>query len=135
MIKKSGGSVIRRRGICGEELAASYLEHRGYTVLERNWRTRQGEIDIIASYGDIVVFAEVKTWLCGDIDSLAYALGASKQKRIVETAKCFLDTYRQYNDRYIRFDVLLIDMQTGMETGEGECRRVYHIVNAFSERV
>ncbi|MCX7522126.1 YraN family protein [Microbacterium sp. STN6] len=50
--------VLGRRG---EEIAAAYLTERGYRVIARNWRCRQGEIDVIASQGSELVFVEVKT--------------------------------------------------------------------------
>ncbi|HAQ59427.1 MAG TPA: YraN family protein [Microbacterium sp.] len=49
------------RGRAGEQRAAEYLEARGYTVLDRNWRCAQGELDIVACQGDDLVFLEVKT--------------------------------------------------------------------------
>ena len=114
-------------GAAGEQKAADFLESKDYRIIFRNWRTRYGEIDIIAETGDTIVFAEVKTLPSGNIQTLEKELGHLKQKRIVETAKCFLVKYRQYNCRYIRFDVLVVDMP-GFEP-------VYHIENAFSEYV
>lgn len=117
----------RARGAAGEQKAADFLENKGYHIIFRNWRTRYGEIDIIAETGDTIVFAEVKTLPSGNIQTLEKELGQMKQKRIVETAKCFLSKYRQYNCRYIRFDVLVVDMP--------DFESVYHIENAFSEYV
>ena len=85
----------------------------------------QGEIDIIATIDNTLVFVEVKTLPSGNIETLELILGKIKQKRIAETTKCFLNLYRQYNDRYIRFDVIVIDMP-GFDS-------VYHLENAFSE--
>lgn len=119
-----------RSKICGaegEQRASDYLEKKGYHIIARNWRTRRGEIDIIAETGETVVFAEVKTLPSGNIQTLEKELGLLKQKRIVETAKCFLVKYRQYNCKYIRFDVLVVDMP--------DFEPVYHIENAFSEYV
>lgn len=114
-------------GNLGEQKAADFLVAAGYEIVDRNWRTKRGEIDIIASKGDVLVFAEVKTLPSGNIRTLEKELGLHKQKRIVETAKCFLATYRQYNCKYVRFDVLVVDMP-GFAP-------VYHIENAFSEYV
>ena len=117
----------RARGAAGEQKAADFLTEKGYRIIERNWRTRRGEIDIIAETDNVIVFAEVKTLPSGNLQTLQKELGLFKQKRIVETAKCFLSKYRQYNCRYIRFDVLVVDMP--------DFESVYHIENAFSEYV
>jgi putative endonuclease len=55
------GPRRRRLGDFGERVAASHLEAKGYQILERNWATREGEIDIIASRGDDLVFVEVRS--------------------------------------------------------------------------
>jgi len=117
--------VIDRIGIGrdGETRVAQDLASRGWKIVGRNWRTRRGEIDIIALEADTIVFIEVKTWPNGVAADLELVIGHAKQKRMVETAKCFLDTHRQYNGMYIRFDVVLVD--SGM----------YHLKDAFSERV
>jgi len=118
-------------GRAGEKLVAERLEASGWAVLERNWRTRRGEIDIIALDGDSIVFVEVKTWPMGFEDDLEVAIGPVKRKRIVETAKCFLGTHRKYNGMYVRFDVVLVRSDP---LGEGSLR-VRHLKDAFSERV
>jgi putative endonuclease len=124
---KKSKETTKVKGDRGEDTAASFLEDAGYTIIARRWRTRQGEIDIIAVKGDVLVFAEVKTLPGGCFDTLAHELNTRKQKRIIETAKRFLGKYRQYNECFIRFDVLIVDMP-GLEA-------VSHIENAFSEFV
>ena len=120
--------MLRKKlGNYGEQKAADFLTNKGYRIIERNWRTRRGEIDIIAETDNVIVFAEVKTLPSGNLQTLEKELGLQKQKRIVETAKCFLSKYRQYNCRYVRFDVLVVDMP--------DFESVYHIENAFSEYV
>ncbi len=114
-------------GRSGEDRAAAYLEMHGFTILNRNWRTRFGEIDIIAIVKDTVVFVEVKTLPSGSLETLEHELNARKQKRITETAKCFLAINRKYSNSFIRFDVIVIDMP-GLSP-------VYHIENAFSGRL
>lgn len=118
-------SSNKQTGNEGEERAAKFLQHAGYEVLERNYRSRYGEVDIIVRKNDTVVFVEVKTWPRGDFFSLAQAVGSYKQKRIIKTAKCFLVEHRQYNECYVRFDLIALDM-----AGQDE---IYHIENAFSE--
>lgn len=114
-------------GNSGENKAADFLLSKGYEIIARNWRTRRGEIDIIALYKDILVFAEVKTLPSGGLEVLSHELNLRKQKRIIETAKFFLAKYRQYNNSKIRFDVLVVDMP--------QFEPVYHIADAFSELV
>ncbi|MCR4790002.1 MAG: YraN family protein [Treponemataceae bacterium] len=110
-------------GNYGEEKACRYLIEKNYSILTRNYRTRRGEIDIIACKDDSLVFIEVKTLPSGNIETLSHLLGKNKRKRIAETSKRFLQKYRQYNRYYIRFDVIIIDMP--------EFQPVYHIENAF----
>ena len=118
-------------GRAGEEQVASSLSAKGWLILERNWRTRTGEIDIIAKDGDTLVFIEVKTWPHGEEADLEFVIGSSKQKRMVETAKCFLSTHRQYNGMFVRFDVILVSSNP-LRNG---CHQFRHLEDAFSERV
>ena len=119
------GKSTVQKGHEGEDKAASYLESKGYTIEERNFRTRGGEIDIIASKDDMLVFVEVKSLPNGNPEILAHELDFRKQEKIIKTSKFYLEKYRQYNSRVIRFDVIAIDVP-GLEP-------VHHIVNAFSE--
>lgn len=114
-------------GNAGEDKACTWLCAHGYEIIARNWRTRRGEIDIIAYTQDTLVFAEVKTLPSGNLETLSHELDGRKQKRIVETAKLFLSNHRKYSNSMVRFDVLVVDMP-GREA-------VYHIENAFSEYV
>lgn len=114
-------------GNCGEIKAVDFLISKKYSIIARNWRTRTGEIDIIASEKDVLVFVEVKTLPSGNIETLSHELNLRKQKRIIETAQFFLLKHRQYSNSKIRFDVLVIDMP-GLTP-------VYHIKDAFSEFV
>lgn len=122
-----GKSNNKQTGNAGENRACDYLVQNGYRIIERNWRKRFGEIDIIALKDNVLVFVEVKTWPKGDFFTLESALGATKQQRIIKTAKCFIDGHRQYNENYVRFDVLALDM-----SGQNE---IMHIENAFSENI
>ena len=109
----------------GENRAAAYLLSKGFSIIERNWRTKGGEIDIIAFKNDILAFVEVKTLPKGTLDMIQRELNYQKRQRILKTSKRFLLNHRQYSNSYIRFDVIVIDMP-GLEP-------VYHIENAFSE--
>ena len=85
----------RETGNQGEALAAEYLLQHGFSVLQRNFRTREGEIDIIAQKGDVLVFVEVKTLPNGTQELLSRVLDGRKQRRIVKTAQRFLAIHRQ----------------------------------------
>ncbi len=122
------------KGMTGEMKASFYLKEKGYQILERNFRNRQGEIDIIAlekkigkngKENNVLVFFEVKSLPHGDLDTLGAELNKRKQKKIVKTAKCYLEKHREYSKGYIRFDVLAMDVP-GLEP-------VHHITNAFVE--
>ena len=118
-------SSTKERGNQGEDRACEYLIKNGYKIIERNWRTKGGEIDIIAMKDEVLVFVEVKTFPNATSDMLSSVLGIQKQKRIVKTAKHFLLKHRQYSNSYIRFDAIVLDMQ-GLPPA-------YHIENAFTE--
>ena len=120
-----GQKSTKQRGDAGEQIACDFLEHDGFTIIARNWRKRSGEIDIIALKNSVLVFVEVKTLANGTTETLELILGKIKQKKIIQTAKLFLQNNRQYIERYIRFDVLVIGMP-GFPP-------VYHIEDAFME--
>ena len=126
MIKR-GKKIVNTKtvGNEGENRAADYLVSKGFEIIERNWRTNRGEIDIIAFKNDILVFVEVKTLPNGTLDMIQRELNNQKRQRILKTSKRFLLNHRQYSNSYVRFDVIVIDMP-GLEP-------VYHIENAFSE--
>jgi putative endonuclease len=95
-------------GKSGEELAVAELERRGYAVLARRYRTRHGEIDIVACDGDTTVFVEVKTRSSGEFGTAAEALTLGKQRRLTSMAVDYLARNR-LSDRPCRFDVVAID--------------------------
>lgn len=95
-------------GQSGEDRAARELERRGYAILERRYRTRYGEIDIIARDGETTVFVEVKVRATGECGTAAEAVTARKQRRLASMA---LDYLARTAAREIpcRFDVVAID--------------------------
>ena len=114
-------------GNAGEEKACDFLKENSYSIIERNFRTRSGEIDIIAKKDDVLVFAEVKALPSGNAETLSHELDLRKQRKIIKTANFFLLNHREYNNSKIRFDVLVIDMPN--------LPSVYHIQDAFTEFV
>ena len=100
-------------GILGEDLACAELQRRGYAILERRYRTRHGEIDIIARDGASVVFIEVKTRADERFGGGAAAVTGWKQRRIGQMALDYLSRHRLH-DRPCRFDVVVVDMAGGL---------------------
>lgn len=114
----------RKTGSKYEMLAVKYLEQDGYRIIERNFFSRYGEIDIIAGKGDLLVACEVKYRSgdrCGDA---LEAVDRRKQNRICQTMLYYFAKHGFSADTPCRFDVVAI-------SGEGMVR---HIKNAFEFR-
>ena len=92
------------RGAAGEVLAARFLRDKGYTVVTSNFRCRQGEVDIIATHGDYIVFVEVKTRQENAMYAPREAVTAAKQRRLLQTAAIYLSRFPA--DLQPRFDVV-----------------------------
>lgn len=108
----------------GERLAAEYLRERGYTVLATNWHSRLGELDLIATIENVVVFVEVKTRTSFDHGTPADAVTYSKQQRIRTLALQWLSgSGRSF--AHLRFDVLTVLVRRGFAP------RIEHLEGAF----
>lgn len=94
------------KGKEGEDQAAKMLQDKGYILLERNWRFKKGEIDIIAQQNNIIVFAEVKTRSTEKFGYPEFSVTAKKQKLLAATAEAYL--YEKQLDNEIRFDIITI---------------------------
>ena len=106
----------------GEEEAARALAKAGLHIVEHNFHTRWGEVDIIAEDGETLVFVEVKNWTSYGPEDLENSITRKKQERIIKTAKYFLSIHREYSDMKVRFDVIFLGKQ-GMR----------HLESAFVE--
>ncbi len=108
----------------GEDLAVDFLKKNGYQILERNWRSGQEEIDIIASKGyETVVFIEVKTRSTSYFGYPEAAVRKEKQQHLLEAANAYLEVKNW--DSEIRFDILAI-----IFSGD-QCEDIYHIQDAI----
>ena len=114
-------------GDWGEERAARYLRLRGYRILGRNFRCRQGEIDIIAAKGAFVVFVEVKLRKNADFGEAREFVTYSKQQRVIRAAEIWL--MKTGCEKQPRFDVIEIYAPKGTDTVFPTIR---HLENAFS---
>jgi putative endonuclease len=99
-------------GKTGEELACAELERRGYVVLERRYRRRGGELDIVARDGRTVVFVEVKTRNARDFGEASEAVTARKRRRMTQLALDYLARHR-LTECACRFDVVSIHVENG----------------------
>ena len=97
----------RQLGAAGERQAARWYEANGYRVLDRNWRCREGEIDLVLAKGAIVVFCEVKTRTSAAFGTPAEAVTVAKQRRLRVLATRWLATSKVHPNE-LRFDVAAI---------------------------
>lgn len=96
----------RETGTRYEEAAADYLRQRGLSILEQNYRCREGEIDLIAKDGSYLVFVEVKYRKDTAKGYPAEAVDHYKQQHILKTARYYLYNHRYGEDTPCRFDVI-----------------------------
>jgi len=102
----------QRLGETGEELACAELSARGYAILDRRYRTRHGEIDIVAEDSGTVVFVEVKMKSSPECGLAAESVTPWKQRRVVRMAIDYIARHNLH-DRAVRFDVVAIDVVSG----------------------
>ena len=114
----------QRTGREGEEIAARHLLAHGYRILARGWRTRLGELDLVASRGGMLVFVEVKTRRGDAFGPPAAAVHGLKQLRLARVALQFL-TDGPHRDAPCRFDVIAVTLRGGSPP------LVEHIEDAF----
>lgn len=94
-----------------EQMAAGFLKREGYEILERNFRCRQGEIDLIAREGVYLVFVEVKYRRNGGRGAPEEAVDRRKQQRICRTAAYYMVKHQIYDTCPCRFDVVAVEGQ------------------------
>jgi len=99
-------------GLQGEDLAASFLEQKGFTIVCRNYRCRSGEIDIIARKKKLLCFIEVKTRRTRRFGLPQEAVTPAKQYKIGRVAQDFLQRHKLENWP-ARFDVIAVDFSSG----------------------
>ncbi|HSW10765.1 MAG TPA: ribonuclease HII [Bacillota bacterium] len=97
-----------KRGREGEEAAARHLEAAGWELLGGSFRTRRGEVDLVARDGDCLVFVEVRTWGSEAFGPAVASVDRRKQGRLRSTAGVFLARHPRWADLDVRFDVVLV---------------------------
>jgi putative endonuclease len=105
-------SLLRKLlGREGEDRAARFLVDQGYRILERNYRTRNGEIDLIALHNGEVVFVEVKTRTSDAFGAPELAVTPQKQRKMIKAALGYIK-YKKLHQVPCRFDVVAISPAT-----------------------
>lgn len=116
LFNRSASSI----GASMEDAAAHYLQRAGLSVVERNYRSRHGEIDLIARESDTIVFVEVRFRRSNRFGGAGASVDTRKQQKLLATAQSYLQQHKL--DCPCRFDVLAID---------GDAQNIQWIKNAF----
>lgn len=113
----------KKIGDRGEEMAANFLVNTGYAILEKKYRNRMGEIDIVARFGNILAFVEVKTRRTDKFGRPAAAVDFRKKQKIISVAKYYIQV-KGMEGCHPRFDVIEV-------MGVGGTWNINHIKGAF----
>lgn len=114
------------KGKFGEDITCEYLLLHNYEVLERNYRNRYGEIDIIAKKGELICFVEVKTRTSEDFGRPSEAVNYTKQQKIKNLASYYLTKFPDFSARLDIAEVLVHKTKLGYQIDEFN-----YIENAF----
>ena len=118
----------RAVGDLGETAVCRYLEERGYTIRDRNFCVRGGEIDIVAEQGEDLCFVEVKSRRVGSQESGDEAVDTAKQHRIIRAAYRYCEKREIDEDAwYIRYDIAVVNLWQGAVVD------IDYLENAFDE--
>ena len=97
---------MNERGVAAEAHAAAFLLSKGLTIVERNYRSRHGEIDLIARDGEVLVFVEVRSRKSNDYGGAAASIIGAKQRKLTRTALAYLGGLKRTPP--CRFDAVLL---------------------------
>ena len=101
-------SQSHSRGILAEGAAEIFLRAKGYKILERRYKTKVGEVDIVAMDDDVLVFVEVKAR--PTLDDALFSITPKMKTRISDAAMSFLAEYPKYTSCAMRFDVMAVKL-------------------------
>lgn len=121
-------TIKREIGDRGEKIALLFLKKNKYKILDTNFSTKTGEIDIICENKEYIVFVEVKTRNKDALASGVYAVGDFKQKHIIKTAHIYLSTHK--SNKQPRFDIIEVES----DANTSDYKVVNHIIDAFLQR-
>ena len=112
-------------GLLGEELAEKRLRASGYAILDRNWRTREGEIDIVAREGDVIVFVEVRARRTDTFGLPEESITFRKKERLLKAALAYIEEKGLF-ELDCRFDLIALELSRG-----GKVLRLEHFVDVI----
>ena len=118
----------RRLGDAGEGHARRHLEAKGYGFLAANWRCPAGELDLVLTDGDEVVFVEVKTRRGERSGRAEEAIGHAQAKRLLAAAEWFIADHPAHADAVWRVDLIAITL----DARDGRVRRLTHVENTLA---
>jgi putative endonuclease len=121
------GPRRRRFGNFGERVAASHLEAKGYEILERNWSTREGEVDLIATRGTDLVFVEVRSRRGGLYGTPEESITGRKADHLRAAAAAYVQAHPE-SPPNLRIDAVVIELDA-----KGRVIRVEQIENAIED--
>jgi putative endonuclease len=113
-------------GARGEKLAADFLKKRGYRILQKNFRCREGEIDIIAQKDECIVFVEVRTKKSTAFGTPEESVTLAKREKLISLANTYIQDYDKPPQSW-RIDVVAVEL-----TPDNRVSRLEHIENAVS---
>ena len=116
----------RTTGLLGEKLAKSYLQKKGYRILQTNFRCRQGEIDIVAEKKDYLVFIEVRTKTSANFGSPEESITFAKKEKLIASALNYRNTHQNSPSSW-RIDFVAVELDQ-----KGKAVRIELIENAVS---
>jgi putative endonuclease len=108
-------------GDFGERVAAAHLQAKGYTVVERNFRVPEAEIDVVARDGDALVFVEVRTRRGGASGMAALSVGPRKASKLLHAVDWYIERHPECANLPLRIDVVTVELAR-----DGSLRGVTH---------
>ncbi|NIZ41097.1 YraN family protein [Spirochaetales bacterium BR193] len=116
-------NISKKRGQQGEDLAVTFLSKLGIKVIERNFKSVYGEVDIIGEVNqECIAFIEVKSWSTYQFSDLEYSISANKRERIIQTSLLYLLEHPEFELYQIRYDILFLTWRS---------KQLNYITNAF----
>jgi len=125
--RKANASPTARLGRKGEDEAARYLRGKGYKILERNYRVKQGEIDLVAFREGVLAFVEVRAQTEPPLIEPLETITRRKQRRVIKAAQIYATVKDlEQRDVSLRFDVITVIFDS-----EGRRQNIRHLKGAF----